>query len=210
MVKLWPYSTMTQRALLLVKKEMNGEAEMFLFCLLLFFTQEQDEKSANVWWLVYVYVQYIYVYASKTQRCVRAVVRGGVGGLFTQCRGLEYWAGWGPWFCTTSRQSPLLPLLIVWWTCDSGKKKKKQPQREIVCMASIINLQKNIYTFWSSGTHHQHLQICSLSRVFDQTADTKTPKMVTDMRERDYGTASVNDFILQTISDLMRHLSATT
>lgn len=155
---------------------------MFLFCLLLFFTQEQDEKSANVWWLVYVYVQYIYVYASKTQRCVRAVVRGGVGGLFTQCRGLEYWAGWGPWFCTTSRQSPLLPLLIVWWTCDSGKKK--QPQREIVCMASIINLQKNIYTFWSSGTHHQHLQICSLSRVFDQTADTKTPKMVTDMRER--------------------------
>lgn len=87
------------------------------------------EKCQYVWWLVYV--QY-YVCM-----CMQARPRGvagqfGVVGLFTLCRGWEYWAGWGSWFCTTNRQSPLLPLLISWWTCDSKENHNEKPLFEAI------------------------------------------------------------------------------
>lgn len=82
MVKLWSYSTMSTAAA--GGGEINeGEAKN---C----FTKSKMKKVPMCVCVMALCmcVQCMFVYASKTQRCIRAV-----GGLFTRCHGWECWAG---------------------------------------------------------------------------------------------------------------------
>lgn len=99
-------------------------------------------------------------------------VRQGSGGFFIQCCEWECWAGWGPSFCTTSRQSPLPPLLTAWWTYDSTREPKRSHCLNAIMTGGALWQQSNynIKRRKSAGTHHQELQVRSLGWVFDQTA----------------------------------------
>lgn len=142
-----------------------------------FYRRARWKKCQCVWWLVYVCAVYVCVCKqdpevwSGQRGPVYSVPRVGVLGWLRPMVLHNHPAK------STSSTSDRLMNVWLW---------KKTKREIIVCAASIINTKDNNPVSklsdecrQSSGTHHQHLQICSLSRVFDQTAHTQmTPKML--------------------------------
>lgn len=122
---------------------------------------------------------------------VKCCVRQGGGCLITQCCGWGCWAGSGPSFCTASQQNPLLPPLIVWWTCGSERKPKPSCQLHTRLFTSATGDDPQWNNNGHPGTHHQEFQDCSFRRVFDQTARAHTHTQKDKKLNADFKTAAV-------------------
>lgn len=73
-LKLWPYSTGTNRPSWRWTNKWRGKPKPFLF-----YTQDQDKKSANVWWLVYM-LSAVFLCMPAQWEPLHSVLRVGVLG----------------------------------------------------------------------------------------------------------------------------------